>query len=293
MPAGPLMNFGYEGDTLLLTTLQVGDVRTGTPVALNAKVEWLECKDVCIPGSADVSLTLPVKAASAPSSHASLFTATRKLVPAKVPGLAARGTIESNRIRLAFDLPSGKKADAIEFFPLEEARIEPAAAQVLNRNDGVALYLTAAQPVKADAKSLSGVLVVDGGPAKPGGWTAVVEAPLVAGVVSPAAMTSPSAAPAAATAPTMSLIAALGAAFVGGLILNLMPCVFPVLSLKLIGLAQHRTHSGPMAAHGAAFAAGVILSFVLLAGLLIALQQAGSALGWGFQLQTPWVAFEQ
>jgi thiol:disulfide interchange protein DsbD len=87
----------------------------------------------------------------------------------------------------------------------------------------------------------------------------------------------------------MSLLAALGAAFLGGLVLNLMPCVFPVLSLKLIGLAQHRTHSGPMAAHGIAFAVGVVLSFVLLAGLLIALQQAGSALGWGFQLQTPWV----
>jgi thiol:disulfide interchange protein DsbD len=87
----------------------------------------------------------------------------------------------------------------------------------------------------------------------------------------------------------MSLFAALGAALLGGLILNLMPCVFPVLSLKLIGLAQHRTHSGPMAAHGFAFAAGVVLSFVLLAGLLIGLQQAGSALGWGFQLQTPWV----
>ena len=87
----------------------------------------------------------------------------------------------------------------------------------------------------------------------------------------------------------MSLWAALGTALLGGLILNLMPCVFPVLSLKLIGLAQHRTHSGPMAAHGIAFAVGVVLSFVLLAALLIGLQQAGSALGWGFQLQTPWV----
>ena len=87
----------------------------------------------------------------------------------------------------------------------------------------------------------------------------------------------------------MSLLAALATALLGGLILNLMPCVFPVLSLKLIGLAQHRTHSGPMAAHGIAFAVGVVLSFVLLAALLIGLQQAGSALGWGFQLQTPWV----
>ena len=285
LPAGPLVNYGYDGDTLLLTTVQVPtNLQPGTPVTLNGKAEWLECKDVCIPGSADISLTLPVKADANPSAHAALFAQARKLVPTALPGLAARGTIDADRIRLAFDLPADRKSDSLEFFPLEEARIEPAAAQVLNRRDGVSLYLTAAKPVKADAKSLGGVIVANGGPAKPGGWAAVVEAPLVAGVVS-----APGTAAAGATAPTMSLVAALGAAFIGGLILNLMPCVFPVLSLKLIGLAQHRTHSGPMAAHGIAFAVGVILSFVLLAGLLIALQQAGSALGWGFQLQTPWV----
>ncbi len=266
-----------------------GDAKIGTPITLAAKAEWLECKDVCIPGSADLNLTLPVKGEAGPSSHAGRFSDARKLVPVAVPGLAARGTIEANRIRLAFDVPAGRKFDTVEFFPLEESRIEPAAPQVLNRSDEVALYLTAAQPVKADAQSLAGVVVANGGPSKPGGWTAVIEAPLVAGAVSPASMTSSAAATSAATAPTMSLLAALGAAFIGGLILNLMPCVFPVLSLKLIGLAQHRTHSGPMAAHGIAFAVGVVLSFVLLAGLLIALQQAGSALGWGFQLQTPWV----
>jgi thiol:disulfide interchange protein DsbD len=295
LPAGPLVNFGYEGETLLLTTLRApAALATGAPVTLNAKVEWLECKDVCIPGSADVSLTLPVKASAAPTAHAALFDRTRQQIPAKLAGLAARGTIEANRIKLALDLPAGRTADTLEFFPLEEARIEPAAPQVLNRGDGVALYLTAAQPVKADAASLAGVIVANGGPGKPNGWAAVVEAPMAAGVVSPAAMTAAAAAPAgtsgaAGTAPTMSLLAALGAAFVGGLILNLMPCVFPVLSLKLMGLAQHRTHTGSMASHGIAFAVGVILSFVLLAGLLIALQQAGSALGWGFQLQTPWV----
>ena len=285
LPAGPLVNFGYEGDTLLLATLTVpADLKPGTPLTLKGTAEWLECKDVCIPGSADISLTLPVKDSAAPSAHAALFDQTRKLVPAAVSGLVAKGTIDGDRIRLDFDLPAGRRADALEFFPLEEARVEPAAKQVLSRGDSVALYLTAAKPVKADAKSLSGVVVANGGPSRSGGWAAVVEAPLVAGAVGTAG-----AAAAGSTAPTMSLLAALGAAFLGGLILNLMPCVFPVLSLKLIGLAQHRTHSGPMAAHGIAFAVGVILSFVLLAGLLIALQQAGSALGWGFQLQTPWV----
>ncbi|HTN50083.1 MAG TPA: thioredoxin family protein [Burkholderiaceae bacterium] len=287
LPAGPLVNFGYEGDTLLLTTLKLpADLAHGT-VTLDAKTEWLECRDVCIPGSADLKLTLPVKAQAAPSSHAARFAEARKLVPEPVDGLAARGTTEANRIRIALDLPAGRKADRIEFFPLQEGRIEPAAAQVLDAANGTALVLTAAQPVKADAKALAGVIVANGGPAKPGGWTALVDAPLVAGTVPLPVTGAP--AGAVASGPTMTLLAALGAAFVGGLILNLMPCVFPVLSLKLIGLAQHRTHSGPMAAHGAAFAVGVVLSFVLLAGLLIALQKAGSALGWGFQLQTPWV----
>ncbi len=286
LPAGPLVNYGYEGETLLLTKVQVpADLATGKTVTLNAKAEWLECKDVCIPGSADLALTLPVRAAAGASPHAALFAQTRKLVPGAMSGVTARATTEGDRIRLTLTVPADRRIDSIEFFPLEEGRIEPAAAQVLDRSNGTALYLTAAKPVKADAKSLAGVLVVNGGPTKAGGWAATVEGPVTAGTVS----ASPAAAATTSPAPTMSLLAALGAAFVGGLILNLMPCVFPVLSLKLIGLAQHRTHSGPMAAHGVAFAVGVILSFVLLAGLLIALQQAGSALGWGFQLQTPWV----
>ncbi len=297
MPAGPLMNFGYEGQTLLLTTLAVGDLKPGSELALQAKVDWLECKDVCIPGSAELKLVLPVRAAAAPSQYAALFDQTRKLVPTALPGVSAKATTEANRIRVALTLPADRKVETLEFFPLAEARIEPALPQVLDRRDGVALVLTAAQAAQPGATSLAGVIVANGGPAKPGGWAAVVDAPIVAGSVPPVA--TPSAAAAAATAtspapsmpaaPSMSLLAALGAAFIGGLILNLMPCVFPVLSLKLMGLSQHRAHGGSMAPHGIAFAVGVVLSFVLLAGLLIGLQKAGSALGWGFQLQTPWV----
>jgi thiol:disulfide interchange protein DsbD len=149
LPVGPLMNYGYDGDTLLLATVEVpSNLPSGAPVTLSGKAEWLECSDVCIPGSADLSLTLPVKAAAAPSLQAPLFTQTRKLVPAAVPGLTARGTIDADRIRLALELPAGRTIDKLEFFPLEEARIEPAATQVLNRGAGVALYLTAAKPVK-------------------------------------------------------------------------------------------------------------------------------------------------
>jgi thiol:disulfide interchange protein DsbD len=285
LPTGPLVNFGYDGEILLVTRIQVpADVPVGGRITLAGKAEWLECREVCIPGESDIALTLPVKPTAGPSAHVALFDATRTLIPQPLADATGQGTIDGNRIKLSLALPPGKTASRLEFFPLQEGRIEAAAPQVLKREgDAVELYLTASLPVKADAKAIQGVLVANGGPAA-GGWIGAIDLPLVAGTVAAVSVT-PTAGPAA----TMSLIAALGAALLGGLILNLMPCVFPVLSLKLIGLAHHRTHSGSLAAHGIAFASGVVLSFVLLAGLLIALQQAGSALGWGFQLQTPWV----
>jgi thiol:disulfide interchange protein DsbD len=283
LPAGPLVNFGYEGDTLLLTTLQMPANLTGSAVTLNAKAEWLECKDVCIPGSADLKLTLPVRDRRR-LQHAARFAEARKLVPVTLPGLSARGTVDANRIRVAFELPAGRTADKLEFFPLEEGRIEPAAAQVLDRASGLALTLTAVKPIKADSKSLAGVIVANGGPAKSGGWTATVDAPLVAGAVATASAGTAAAVP--STTPTMSLLAALGTAFVGGLILNLMPCVFPVLSLKRSAsrsIASQRSDGGHGALRGRC---GPV--FRAARGLLIACR-AGSALGWGFQLQTPWV----
>jgi thiol:disulfide interchange protein len=286
LPTGPLMNFGYEGETLLLMAIQVpADLPTGQTVTLAGKAEWLECREVCIPGESDVALTLPVRPTAGPSSSAGLFERTREKVPQPLAGLAAVGTIDGDRLKIGLALPPDKSASRLEFFPLEEGRIEPAAPQVLKREgNAVELYLTAAAPAPAsDGKTLKGVLVANGGPGAAAGWAATVDMAVAAGLVervSPAAT--------AGAAASMSLIAALGAAFLGGLLLNLMPCVFPVLSLKVLGLAQHR-HGAPLAAHGIAFASGVVLSFVLLAGLLIGLQQAGSALGWGFQLQTPWV----
>jgi thiol:disulfide interchange protein DsbD len=288
LPTGTLVNFGYEGETLLMVRLTPPPgLVPGQRVTLDAQIEWLECKHVCIPGEAPVQLTLPVAASSQPSASAPLFAAARKLLP-QVAAQAGTASIEGDRIRLP--LPEAVKR--LEFFPLEEARIEPGAAQVLRTEDGTqAVYLRAAQPVAADFKTLRGVLVADGGPAQ-GGWVRSAEWTLVPGSV--AVVAAPPAAAAAksgagADAVSMSLAAALGLAFLGGLILNLMPCVFPVLSLKLIHLAEHRNESGPLPAHGLAFTAGVLASFAVLAGVLIGLQQSGAALGWGFQLQTPWV----
>jgi len=296
LPIGPLMNFGYEGELLLPVRITVpADAAVGQTVQLKARADWLICKEVCIPGGADLQLALPVKAAASPSGFAPLFASTRAQVPQPTTLAAASATIDGGRIRLAFKPAAPLRQ--LEFFPIEEARIEPAAAQTLRDDaEGAALYLTSVQPVAAEFARLKGVLVANGGPAAAdrGGWAGEVDLPLVAGVVPQAAPATASASTAGATAVTFWV--ALAGAFVGGLILNLMPCVFPVLSLKLLSLMQHQragneAHlpNASLRAHGGAFAAGVLACFVLLAALLIALRAAGEQLGWGFQLQTPWV----
>jgi len=299
-PVGPLMNFGYDGEVLLPVTLTPPpDLAVGQSVLINARADWLICADVCIPGGADLGLALPVQAAAAPSRHAALFAATRQKIPRPAALAQASATIDGARIRLAFAPTAAPKE--VVFFPLQEARIEAAAAQVMRSEEGrTALYLTAAQPVAADFKTLKGVLVVDGGPgrADQGGWAGEIDVPLVAGAVAAVGGGAAAAVSAADGAQSVSLglLGALIGAFVGGLILNLMPCVFPVLSLKLLSLLQHaragdaaQVKHAPLSAHGWAFVGGVVLSFVLLAGLLVALRAGGAQLGWGFQLQTPWV----
>jgi len=296
LPIGPLMNFGYEGELLLPVRLTVpADVAPGQTVQLKARADWLICKEVCIPGGADLQLTLPVRAEAAPSAIAPLFASTRAQVPQPTTLDAASATIDGARVRLAFKPAAPLRQ--LEFFPTEEARIEPAAAQALRAEaDGTSLYLAATQPVAAEFTRLKGVLVANGGPAAQGGWAGEVDLPLVAGVVAPVAASTAPAAAAGDGATAVTFWVALAGAFVGGLILNLMPCVFPVLSLKLLSLMQHqRTEDkahlphASLRAHGLAFTAGVLVCFVLLAALLIGLRAAGEQLGWGFQLQTPWV----
>jgi thiol:disulfide interchange protein/DsbC/DsbD-like thiol-disulfide interchange protein len=316
---GSLANYGYEGTVLLPVTINVpGAVKEGSTVQLAAHADWLVCSDICIPESADLTLALPVsKAADAtPSRFQGEFAAASARIPRPMTLTGADAVIEGERIRLRYRTDA--KPHRLEFFPLEPMRIQAAAPQRLgfpasaegSHASGVpglevSLDLLAQQPVAPDFNVLRGVLVGDGGPGQQSrdGWAGVIEVPLRAGVVPAfavgAAPTAESAAIGAATpasaasdpihtAAPMSLLLALAGAFLGGLILNLMPCVFPVLSLKLLALVQHRQRADPsLAAHGSAYTAGVVVSFVVLAAALVGLRAGGSQLGWGFQLQSP------
>jgi len=323
---GDLANYGYEGDVLLPVALRVPDnARPGSSVRLAVHADWLVCSDLCIPGGADLTLELPVHAAAdlRPGPDAAAFASALGRIPAPLALTGARAGRNGERIRLDFSGPR-PVARTLAFFPLESDRIVAAAPQQLSLAGGhVQLELRAATPVDKDFTRLRGVLVADGGPAPQGqGWLGSIDLPLAvaagaAGGPAAAAPTAPTdaalpavPAPAAAvqgaaaappapapalpapvrSATGLSLLVALAGAFVGGLILNLMPCVFPVLSLKLIGLVKHRAE-GPerMRRHGLAFGAGVVLSFLVLAGALLGLRAAGAELGWGFQLQSPLV----
>ena len=301
LPTGPLVNFGYEGEVLLLTGLTVPrDAAVGSTYKLAARADWLVCKDVCIPEGADLDITLPVADHADPYPQwGSAIAAARAGLPTPLQGwqVAARG--EGAQVALTLTPPNGAPDPGLlQFFPDDEGRIEPSGKQRLARNADGAYMLTlpVALQLAPGFTRVAGVVTAGKGFVEDGGRVAAVtiDAPLVGTVTAgakPALASAPMVDPAApanvAAGAEISLAAAVLLAFVGGLILNLMPCVFPVLSLKALHLAQGHEFARVQRLQGIAFAAGVIATFVALAGLLLILRAAGEQLGWGFQLQSP------
>ena len=291
LPQGPLTNYGYEGEVLLLTdVVAVPDFLSGRTVTLNARADWLVCKEICIPEGADLSLTLPVANNAEPDRRwAGPIARTRGALPRPLEGWNIAATGRGGEIDLALT-PRAGAADPgeVHFFPFNEGKIEASAPQPLAR-DGSALKLTlpvASQRV-GEFTRVAGVLTATKGFGDRS--AATIDVPLTGSVVAGSSGSSSVAiAPApVSTGSDLSLGVALAFAFVGGILLNLMPCVFPVLSLKVFGFAAQGFNTGTTRAHGLAFGGGVIVSFWLLAGLLFALRAGGAQLGWGFQLQSP------
>ncbi len=303
---GHLTNFVYSGDVLLPFKLDIPwGTAYGSTGTVRAKVEWLACKDVCIPGEAEVRFTVPVEVASKPSEAAPLFEAARQRIPEKVATDNITAVIEEDRIRIDLAPLAGRIDKSIEFFPLEPGLIDFKSLDRMHAGEEkgyTSLYLKAqAEYLKKSAEAgeplpLTGVFVADDGPGR-GGWAIETTITPRAGVVSlPWTEEAPAASPqhtATVTdlskTPELTQKTAVTFAFLGGLILNLMPCVFPVLSLKILHLVDGSRRRGALPLHGLTFTAGVMVSMMALAGLLIVLRNAGWAIGWGFQLQSPWV----
>jgi thiol:disulfide interchange protein DsbD len=290
LPIGPLMNFGYEDTLLLPVPVSVPAGFAGSQLDVRLRAEWLVCKEVCIPESGEFAISLPAQAATA--GHAALFAAAQASQPAPVAGAQARAVLEGSElvVRIA-GLPAAWQGQPTALLPELGGVLNNAAAAVTAWQGGV---WTARMPLdpqrSAGPAVLPAVLTTAGQPAGLQVDVAV-DSPwpvLAAPAPLPPLGGDPTAAAATPAAGIgIGLPLALLFALIGGSLLNLMPCVFPVLSLKVLGFARHADDRRAHLASGLAYTAGVVLSFVALAGLMLALRAGGEQIGWGFQLQSP------
>jgi len=295
---GDIVNYGYGSEVLLPVRLTVpADWSGGSPVVLSAKAKWLVCKDICIPGSADLSLSLPVAPMSAPQQADArwrdAFAKARAELPQPAPmdwkvQFATHGGAGDGDFSLAVKGAHFSAGGAIDFFPYANDLVKHSAPQRLanSAEAGLRISQLLSDSFTKAPSQVDGLLVVhDGDSVK--AWEIHAQPGTVQPVpASAATIASPQEAPVAANQPGLAL--ALLLALCGGLILNLMPCVFPVLSIKAISLIEARAKvARRQRAHALAYTAGVLATFAGLAGLLLALRGGGAAIGWGFQLQQP------
>jgi thiol:disulfide interchange protein DsbD len=270
---GPIMDYGYEGKPWLLVDVTAPwDAKTGA-VTLQALVNLLVCAEVCVPEDKTVALQLGVGPQSLPPDPA--FAAARAKLPAKSPW-PMRYSLDDD-IELFVDAPALAAAHPKEmrFFPYVEGvvkkGIEPQALGFAK--DGPVLRIPKSSKFQAGSR-LAGVLVLTSAD----GSVQALDVAATPGLTPRANFGS---------AVGAGLAMALLFAFLGGLILNLMPCVLPVLAMKALALASHGGGSDKAAREGMAYGIGAILSFAALGGALILLRKSGEAIGWGFQLQEP------
>lgn len=285
-PTGPLMNYGYAGEVLLPVKITApAAARPGQSVTLKAQAAFLVCADICVPEDATLELTLPVTAGAPPKAAPFGAAIARAVSEApKSAGLAAAFDVQPDGLKLAVagaPLAGADMADAY-FYPFAATVIDHAKPQAIETGPrGLTLTLTPGYDFQGATppQALDGVLALKGrayeihavrGPAPAG----------AAGLGVPAAR-------AGGSGGLGGLAGAALFALLGGLILNVMPCVFPVLAMKAASLAGQAEAGDQARRQGVAFGAGVLVTFLALAGLLIALRMAGSAVGWGFQLQDP------
>jgi DsbC/DsbD-like thiol-disulfide interchange protein/cytochrome c biogenesis protein CcdA len=264
-----LMNYVYERDyaQLVPVTIPAG-VASGTKLPVRVALRWLACTDqICVPEKGELSIDLVAGSGAVDPARRGDFDRWRAALPRPLDA-QARFQIDGGAMRIAVPLPASIAADDAYFFPLTDGAIDYAAPQTVFR-DGDTLTIETKAKDAAVPKRIDGVLKIG-----EGSGLAVAAAP---GVV-----TAPVGGGGAAT-----FLLALGGALLGGLLLNIMPCVFPILSLKALSLAKAGGAERAARIEAIAYTFGVMLVCVALGGLLLALRAGGGAAGWAFQLQDP------
>lgn len=277
---GDLVNYGYGDEVLLPVRISVpASAKVGSVQDIKAEVSWLMCADQCVPGKASLTLAVQVADKDGGATKAcTLFEASHTAMPSPLSDASGVFDPKTHAVRVTF-----KSTEPFHHFYVfaegDDSVVVYGAPQSVSRSaDKISVTLQGTDELKAGSQ-FSGVFAADGGPLK-AGWAGSFSVPLESGTV--AAPTVSDDTPQTG----LSSWLAVAMAFIGGLILNVMPCVFPVLSLKILSLVQDRQRIN-LPLHGVVFTLGVLLTMLVLAGVLIAVKSAGISVGWGFQLQSP------
>jgi thiol:disulfide interchange protein DsbD len=272
LPVGPLMNYGYSNEAWLLVRMTAADNIKAAQISLNANAAWLVCKEECIPEEGEFSLSLPVAGPgeSQSSKRRAQFQLIQQRLPQPSPWSDSIHAGENEidlRIQIA-EYDAGR-IDDVYFFPARYGIAEHAAPQIASIDDQTLSINMRRGDLKAQPlQSLRGVLVFS---------ERLPDATITRAfeINSTAAL-------------SQNVWLMLAFALLGGLLLNIMPCVFPILSLKALSIVQTAAHSAATARrNGYVFTLGILLCFAIIAGTLLVLRSGGEAIGWGFQLQSP------
>lgn len=295
MPIGPLLNFGYSKHNTILSDITVPASFSGTEVPIKAELGWLVCEEICVPEMTTIEIKIPVASSEKPQAQtdSAFFTEARSKIPVAVawPGMVEE---QDGALLLSFtvdpaDINTVKAANgSFEFFPYEWGIIQnPATQEQSFDGEKLMFHLVRDTRPLQELGEIKGILAyTDANGERKGVVTQVPMAASAAVIENLAEKILAENTP----APALSLWQALGLALLGGLILNLMPCVFPVLSMKALSLVKMSEREQSHAVtHGVMYTAGVMACFILIAAALIGLQHAGAQIGWGFQLQNPLV----
>lgn len=277
---GPVVNFGYDNEVTLLSRLKISkDAVVGSQLSIKAKVNWLVCEEACIPQEVELALKLPVVDLNTDTGHGSPLTEQASAnLPIPSPW---KITLEQHNdfltLRIVGEELKSQSIQSVAFYPEEWGRINHSAQQPRKVvGDAVELELKSGDSPIKTGNALKGILAIteNNGDISTRGY--IVDVVLDEAVSRTSEQSD------------LVLSSAMLLALLGGIILNLMPCVFPVLSIKALSLLKHAQQSPTQTKlQGLAYTAGILVSFISLGVLLILLKAGGAQIGWGFQFQSP------